>query len=851
MRTHGPGINRRLLIVWLTALSSLAIVACGDGPDPGPHPDEAMQVGRSGDSFPAADEDYLADMDRGVSQRPEEVAASLAFLGVSPEEALDLFVKGRNNWVVWSGGNDALWDYLANNSFGALDFLKTLSTHDRLGYGRDRGANGRWRYLGLVNEPCFEPATGPDPDRYGLWLDRRIESPECPPDPYASADKYPGVEIGARGQNVPVGSYYGEPSGIVGLRLFPNPNFDEEAEADWDSVAYYEDPTYYLREDLVRPYRVGMSCGFCHVGPSPTNPPADFENPEWENLNSNPGAQYFWIDRIFFWERGEATNSNFVFQLFHTQLPGSLDTSLVSSDNINNPRTMNAVYSLAARLGLGPQSGRETLSGGELNNAQFNDYPATQALSNLFEPPDTVLTPRILKDGSDSVGALGALNRVYLNIGLASEEWLSHFTPLIGPTPTGGPITPIEISVLEEVSSYWQANIMQTPAVGAFFVASAKPDYLSDAPGGDAYLTADEAQLTRGKVVFGETCARCHSSKAPEPPPSVVAGDCAGGGTGPQYLDCWDRYWDWAKTDEFKEAMVEMVREDDFLEGNFLSNERRVPVTLLDTNACSPLATNAIAGNIWNDFSSTSYKSLPSVGTVTVHHPFDGTEREYEMPAGGRGYTRPPSLISLWSTAPFLLNNSVGTFDYRGTVEGRMSSFDDSIEKMLWPERRRKDSELPDLPGYIQRTTTRSYLRIAPGYLPATLRRLLGWRRFMPGEDPTLEIGPIPEGTPVGLLANLPLISEGRELSDRVAHQRRLIDLGLELLGDLRRLPDEATNEQARAAFRDAVPELLALSKCPDFVVNRGHYFGTDLYTEEPGLSDEDKLALIEFLKTM
>ena len=48
----------------------------------------------------------------------------------------------------------------------------------------------------------------------------------------------------------------------------------------------------------------------------------------------------------------------------------------------------------------------------------------------------------MLKDGSDSVGALGALNRVYLNIGLFSEEWLLHFNPLIG----GKAITPIEIA---------------------------------------------------------------------------------------------------------------------------------------------------------------------------------------------------------------------------------------------------------------------------------------------------------------------------------------------------------------------------------------------------------------------
>jgi hypothetical protein len=43
---------------------------------------------------------------------------------------------------------------------------------------------------------------------------------------------------------------------------------------------------------------------------------------------------------------------------------------------------------------------------------------------------------------------------------------------------------------------------------------------------------------------------------------------------------------------------------------------------------------------------------------------------------------------------------------------------------------------------------------------------------------------------------------------------------------------------------------MLELSKCPDFIVNRGHYFGTDYSKEEPGLSDSDKNALIALLKT-
>ena len=31
-----------------------------------------------------------------------------------------------------------------------------------------------------------------------------------------------------------------------------------------------EDRDFYESKDLVRPYRVGVSCAFCHVGPNPT-----------------------------------------------------------------------------------------------------------------------------------------------------------------------------------------------------------------------------------------------------------------------------------------------------------------------------------------------------------------------------------------------------------------------------------------------------------------------------------------------------------------------------------------------------------------------------------------------------
>ena len=304
-------------------------------------------------------------------------------------------------------------------------------------------------------------------------------APGCPADPFENETKYPGVRVGARGKTVPVGSLYGYASGIVGLRLFPNPDFDEAAKAKWDAGAYFKGDL-----SLVRPYRVGMSCGFCHVGPSPMHPPADPANPQWADLSSTVGAQYMWVDRLFVYR---ANPDNYFFQLVHTYRPGAMDTSLVSTDNINNPRTMNAVYSLGPRLEQALRWGRETLAGGQLNNKQFNDYLSSGPLTRFFQKPNTVWTPRVLKDGSDSVGALGALNRVYLNIGLFSEEWLLHFNPVVG----GKPISPIAIATAEKNSSYWQATEAWTPHTAWFFLQAAKPDRLKDAPGGAKYLTTD------------------------------------------------------------------------------------------------------------------------------------------------------------------------------------------------------------------------------------------------------------------------------------------------------------------------------------------------------------------------
>ena len=106
------------VFVLITAVPVLT--GCSDNqPRPGTVLDEAMRAKRTAATFPAADEDYFHDMDGGAAAHDRSE------------------IQGRNMWIVWTGGNDRLWDVLARESLGSLDFLKTLSSHPTLPYSRD------------------------------------------------------------------------------------------------------------------------------------------------------------------------------------------------------------------------------------------------------------------------------------------------------------------------------------------------------------------------------------------------------------------------------------------------------------------------------------------------------------------------------------------------------------------------------------------------------------------------------------------------------------------------------------------------------------------------------------------
>ena len=133
--------------------------------------------------FPQAAEDVFRQMDGGIRLSEDEI-------------------KGRNTWILWTAGNQVFWDRIAREGYGIVDLLKTLDSRRR---------PHRFAEMGLVNEPGFRMAR--KPDAHGLWLDERV------------APAPPGIDE----------KIYGRSSGVMGFRIYPNPDFDDRARKSWEA----------------------------------------------------------------------------------------------------------------------------------------------------------------------------------------------------------------------------------------------------------------------------------------------------------------------------------------------------------------------------------------------------------------------------------------------------------------------------------------------------------------------------------------------------------------------------------------------------------------------------------------
>ena len=866
-------------------------------------------------------------------------------------DALQSEVFGRNTWMIWCGGNEAFWDWLANHSLGFMDLLKVLDSRTRA---------TRWRDGGIVNEPEMRETAVPQPDEFGLWLDQPEQErhrqyrrkvlaemfrgetgqPQTKGNYYAD-DEYP---------EIPPWRIYGLSSGVVGLRLFPNPAFTGEARKKWNATNYYNKTNYYSDPELVRPFRVGMSCAFCHASAHPLNPPPDPSRPRWENLSASIGSQYLRIRSVF---GNLLPTNNFVYHLLDSQPPGTIDTSLIASDNINNPNTMNAIFAVPQRVQRALANPRETLHG---DSAGMPLLSASE--KQPYENPRPV--PRILLDGADTIGVWGALARVYLNIGTYSEQWIRLHEPLVGFLPPAAATNPEErrrtqlpfkIKDCQEHSVYWQATRLRVEPLRDYFLKITPTMPLLDAHGpSDVTNRVKTNLLARGRGVFARNCIVCHSSIQPENNPldlfdndpadlfhqkpksadimnQVTQYERAWGALGRERyynLTNWaghGEFWDhdpgrWLRDPTYTNWAATVVEWPEFWRNNFLSTDYRVSVAEVGTNPGRALANNATKDHMWEDFASASYKTNAFADAIKYFNPYSGPEGETNtfkprhrvaegVPpgGGGPGFYRPATLISVWATAPLLHNNSLGLFNNDPSVRGRLAAFNNAIHMLLTAEDRRFNTNYTSAAqwkkdhGLIWRTPSDTYLILPAKHVPAFARRVpwphsldrlarwleeLGrwkllpsaalllaafvllwkskgkrsfWQRiggytamlaaillgfltsFLAGRLGDVQIGPIPAGTPVNLLANINPDASRKELKAALhATVNGLTEIQTRQLQGA---------EKANVFRTKIAPALLNVSKCPDFVMDKGHYFPWF-----KDLSPDEKEALIELLKT-
>jgi len=765
-----------------------------------------------------AEPDYGAD---GVA---------IAEAGLAPKE-----LAGAEIWYKATAGSARFTTYVFQQRLGVLvDWFRVLRA--------DRQAT-RFYNWGLIHDPscCVPgapgcPAKSPD-ETYGFeWCpgDEQLlqhvgktgyRDPACDfKDPDGLGDKQDPCDL-----------KFGTSTGALGFRKFPNPRFNAER---WKkvngSLGTWEgfgrpvpgDPNeirYLADASIEPPFWIGMACGACHISFNPLHPPADPANPRWENLKGAIGNQYTFVSQIF--ASGMSPHS-IEFQLFAHDRPGTVDTSAMPNDVVHNPGTMNAIINFRQR---------PTFPGEQVVRWRpVASCPAGADADSCWCEPGkpgkcktrglaTEEVHHVLKGGEDSIGLNQAIQRVYFNIGSCSEEcWLNHLTDArqIDPQQRNFGQTPFDIGQCRRDCPSFRAMEDRLDDVAAFFLSRTPTDLyqargLADRRDLVEQLDAElgKGAVDRGRVVFAQSCARCHSSQQePFAARDFLAADAQGGRI------------DW------------------------LGNDKATPASEVGTFRCRALHSNHMRGHVWDQFASETYHDRP------------GDPNLPDQTGGGRGYYRNISLINLWAYAPFMHNNALGPevcggrheedfYDppyvhagslaplgtaeaprclvFDPSVEGRYKLYEASMEELLNPDKR-----LPKV-TLVQQDVL---IEVGPRTLHGRKVKNLKLR--------------IPAGQPAGLLSSFQYKLFVDDLILALAHPERLAkekgqdyaDSTLRIARDL--LKHLARDEVYPVMEADAKPLLQRYASCTADVENGGHRFGEDL-------SPQAKKDLIAFLATL
>lgn len=220
----------------------------------------------------------------------------------------------------------------------------------------------------------------------------------------------------------------------------------------------------------------GVSCAACHAGLDPSKPPEDPNHPKWENIHPTVGNQYIQIGKLF---SANLSPHDPRYQVFHTWAPGTVDTTAIESDHINNPGIITQFF-------------------------KFPDRPYFDVTSNGVP----ITAHRSGQGGEDDIGCEQAALRVFFNIGMCAAECM---IPHLANGP-GGSQTPIDLDQCRSDCPDFSAAEASVGDICAF-MQTTKPPELEKAPGGLRFI--DESAVEEGKQVFDRACAQCHSNGQP------------------------------------------------------------------------------------------------------------------------------------------------------------------------------------------------------------------------------------------------------------------------------------------------------------------------------------------------
>lgn len=750
---------------------------------------------------------------------------------------------GAEIWFNATAGTERFFTYVYPQRLGvAIDWYRILNTDSR---------ESRFNKWGLINDPdCCKPG---DPDCPAKSLDETYGFDYCvgdeallnsvgktdyrdPACDFKDAPLAVGDTHGPSDQRQSTCDLrFGTSTGALGIRKFPNPRFKkaawlkvnkgqigtwrgfnekmQPADPDLPELSRVMDPS------VEPPFLIGLSCGACHIAFNPLKPPKDPAHPQWENISGTVGNQYTRFSQIL----GSGMSLKSIeYQVFAHARPGTVDTSAIPTDQINNPGTMNAIINFAKR----PTFPNEAVTKWRKANA----CPAGADERTCWCEPgrngkcwlrekrqETV--HHILKGGEDSIGALEAIQRVYFNIGSCSEEsWANHLADLrqLDPTNRGFSQTPFDIGQTRRDCPGFRAIEDRLVNLADFLFSAGTTD-LSQARG-HAHLRDLTEQLdkefgkgsvARGQTVFAEKCAKCHSSQAAP-----------------------------FETRDFR--AVSDRPEEKGIRIDWLGNDRATPVSEVGTYRARALHSNHMKGKVWEEYGSETLRAQPK--DPTIKEPSDG----------GRGYYRNISLLNAWAHAPFMHNNAIGPelcggpedehyvspyVDAQGnklpnpppcwkfdpSVEGRYKLYKASMEELLYPDKR-----IPKIMSFSHDVVIKLMPKIAEKKVERYISSVIVF----------------PKGTPAARIGNFDHKAFAGDIVLSRVDFKKLVEKRGEAMAQKIRESGEAILKNPGGILEVAGDLREVYSNSLAVIENEGHRFGEDL-------SDKDKGALIAFLATL